>query len=125
MEENMEATRMKNQLENQCKMDWKSLRKDGFESSTQDVDGGFVGYPCVDLSSLNTGPGKFKDTSTATGKGYVNMLKESCLMLCKASNGAVQVVHVCVAGRGYVREAGLPWCGEQWQHVAQTERGPL
>ncbi|CAE7255488.1 unnamed protein product [Symbiodinium natans] len=40
-----------------------------------DLDGGFVGYPCVDLSSLNTGPGQFKDASTATGKGYANMLK--------------------------------------------------
>lgn len=40
-----------------------------------DLDGGFVGYPCVDLSSLNTGPGQFKDSSTATGKGYANMLQ--------------------------------------------------
>ena len=44
----------------------------------QDLDGGFVGYPCVDLSSLNTGPGQFKDSSTATGKGYANMLQAKC-----------------------------------------------
>ncbi|CAL1127973.1 unnamed protein product [Cladocopium goreaui] len=40
-----------------------------------DLDLGFVGYPCVDLSSLNVGQGQFMDTSTATGKGYANMLK--------------------------------------------------
>ncbi|CAJ1450332.1 unnamed protein product, partial [Effrenium voratum] len=39
-----------------------------------DLDGGFVGYPCVDLSSLNNGPGQFTDTATATGRGYANML---------------------------------------------------
>ncbi|CAJ1350424.1 unnamed protein product, partial [Effrenium voratum] len=39
-----------------------------------DLDGGFLGYPCVDLSSLNNGPGRFTDTATATGRGYANML---------------------------------------------------
>ena len=40
-----------------------------------DLDLGFVGYPCIDLSSLNVLPGQFMDTTTATGKGYSNMLK--------------------------------------------------
>eukprot|EP00913_Durusdinium_trenchii_P009532 g8958.t1 len=40
-----------------------------------DLDMGFVGYPCVDLSSLNIGQSKFMDANTATGKGYANMLK--------------------------------------------------
>eukprot|EP00438_Fugacium_kawagutii_P014854 Skav234828 [mRNA] locus=scaffold69:1084018:1086710:- [translate_table: standard] len=40
-----------------------------------DLDLGFVGYPCVDLSSLNVEPGRFMDTNTATGRGYANMLK--------------------------------------------------
>ena len=34
-----------------------------------DLDMGFIGYPCVDLSSLNVEQGQFTDTSTATGKG--------------------------------------------------------
>ena len=34
-----------------------------------DLDLGFVGYPCIDLSSLNVLPGQFMDTTTATGKG--------------------------------------------------------
>lgn len=38
-----------------------------------DLDMGFVGYPCVDLSSLNIGQSKFMDANTATGKGEANV----------------------------------------------------
>lgn len=34
------------------------------------VDILFTGYPCVDLSGLNTNPGAFMDTSRQTGMGY-------------------------------------------------------
>ena len=57
-------------------LDLRRAEESHSQCKPEDVDGGFVGYPCVDLSSLNAGPDrKFRDSNTATGKGYANMLE--------------------------------------------------
>ena len=83
----------------------------------QDLDGGFVGYPCVDLSSLNTGPGQFKDSSTATGKGYANMLQAMCCersLKMKVKVGLLRSTWQVVDKCGRLAFLGVENSGNMW-----------